>query len=313
MIRRNMSLTEISPAVRSMRSSFGGRSVRVWLALVVTILLTMSVASADQVKLEDGDVLRGTVVEQTDTHIVLEHSVLGRLEIPRDQITDLDIEDKKDVKWDSHVNLAFNGAAGNTEESSLRIGGRSRRRTPGTRLRLDAAYYLSTSESVIDNNKLTVGIEHDWLLRGSRWFFFTDGRFDYDEFESWRQRLAAHVGPGYDIIGEEDLQLDARVGVGPRKEWGSEDDDWEPEGLLGLRFDWEITRRQSFDASAAFFPILGSFGNYRTRSAVNWAVRVFNDLDLSVTTGLTHEYQSTIDPGKDHNDFRMFTGLQFDF
>ncbi len=305
--------TSISAAIRSMRSSFGGRSARMWLAIVATILLTMSVASADQVQLEDGDVLRGTVVEQTDTQIVLEHSVLGRLEIPRDRIKDLDIEDKKDVKWDSHVNVAFNGASGNTEESSLRIGGRSRRRTPETRLRLDAAYYLSTSESRIDNNKLTVGIEHDWLLRESRWFLFADGRFDYDQFESWRQRVANHVGPGYDIIDKEGLLLDARVGVGPRKEWGSEDDDWEPEGLLGLRFDWQITRRQSFDASAAFLPVLGDFGNYRTRSAVNWAVRVFNDLDLSVTTGVSHEYQSRVDPDKDHNDLRFFTGLQFDF
>lgn len=284
-----------------------------WLAVVAMILLTMSFASADQVQLTDGDVLRGTVVERTDTHIVFDHSILGRLEIPRDQITDLDIEEKKDVKWDSHVNVTFNGASGNTEESSLRIGGRSRRRTPSTRLRLDSAYYLSTSESKIDNNKFTLGIVHHWLLPESRWFFFADGRFDYDQFESWRQRLAAHVGPGYDVIDKEGLNLHAQVGAGPRKEWGSEDDDWEPEGLFGLNFDWNITRRQTFDASAAILPILGDFGNYRTRSSANWAVKIFNDLDLSMTAGVTHEYQSEVDPDKDHNDLRVFTGLQFDF
>lgn len=306
--------TSISIALRSRRSSFGVRSAPMWLAIVATILLTMSVASADQLTLATGEVLRGQVVEQTDAQIVLEHSVLGRLEIPRDQITDLDIEAKTDVKWDSHVNVAFNAASGNTEESSFRIGARSRRRTPGTRLRLDATYYLSTSDSVVDNNKLTLGVEHDWLLPGyGRWFLFADGRFDYDQFESWKQRLASHVGPGYDIIAKEGLHLDARGGVGARKEWGSEDDAWKPEGVLGLRFDWAITRRQSLDASAAIFPIMGSSGTYRTRSAANWAVRVFNDLDLSVTTGVTHEYQSQVDPGKDHNDLRFFTGLQFDF
>jgi hypothetical protein len=36
-------------------------------------------------------------------------------------------------------------------------------------------------------------------------------------------------------------------------------------------------------------------------------------LDLSVTAGVTHEYQSKIDPDKDHNDLRFFTGVQFDF
>lgn len=305
--------TSISAAVRSTRSSFGDRSARVWLTAVTTTVLAVSVASADQLTLATGEVLRGKVVEQTDTHVVLDHSVLGQLEIPRDKITDLDIEAKTDVKWDSHVNVSFNGASGNTEESSLRVGARSRRRTPRTRLTLDAAYYLSTSESKVDNNKLTVGIEQDWLFAESRWFAFADGRFDYDQFESWRQRLAAHIGPGYDIIDKEGLHLNTRAGVGLRKEWGSDEDDWEPEGLIGLGFDWDITRRQRFDASAAYFPIIGDFGNYRTRSSANWAMRIFNDLDLAVTAGVTHEYQSVIDPGKDHNDLRVYTGLQFDF
>lgn len=310
---RNITQAEIPTAIRSMRSPISGLSGFVWVATVAMMVAVVSVASADQLTLATGEVLRGQVVEQTDTHIVLEHGVLGRLEIPRDKIADLDIEGKEDVKWKSNVNVTFNGASGNTEESSLRIGGRSRRRTPRTRLNLDVAYYISTADGKRDNNKFTSGIVHDWLIPESRWFFFADGRFDYDEFESWRQRLASHVGPGYDIIASKDFTLDARAGAGARKEWGSEEDDWKPEGLFALGLDWRISRRQSFDASAAIFPILNDFGNYRTRSDAHWAMKIFNDMDLAVTAGVTHEYQSVIDPGKDHNDLRFFTGLQFDF
>ena len=34
---------------------------------------------------------------------------------------------------------------------------------------------------------------------------------------------------------------------------------------------------------------------------------------MSLTLGLEHEYQSQIDPGRDHNDLRLIAGLQFDF
>ncbi|MCE9589911.1 MAG: DUF481 domain-containing protein [Planctomycetes bacterium] len=49
-------------------------------------LLTVSPALADQVELNNGDVLRGTVLDRTGERLVLEHAVLGRIIIPNDQV-----------------------------------------------------------------------------------------------------------------------------------------------------------------------------------------------------------------------------------
>ncbi|MFQ5527763.1 MAG: DUF481 domain-containing protein, partial [Thermoanaerobaculia bacterium] len=304
MARRNISLTEISAAVQSMRSAIGERYARIWLAAVATIVLAVSVAGADEVELVGGDVLRGTVVEQTDTHVLLEHSALGRLQIARDQITSLVVDTppaeegagaeplekadkKKDKKWTSHLSLTFNGASGNTEENSFRIGGRSRRETPATRLRLDAAYYVSTSAGVVDNNKFTSGIVHDWLRPESPWFLFTSARYDYDQFESWGQRINAKGGPGYHLIAKDNFDLALRVGIGPKKEFGSQNNDWFAEGLVGVDLNWKMPNRQSFDVSSAIFPIVDDPEDFRTRTTVNWAIKVADGSDLSLSAGLT--------------------------
>ena len=54
---------------------------------------------------------------------------------------------------------------------------------------------------------------------------------------------------------EEAFDLDLLAGIGPRKEFGSQDDDWKPEGRLGFDLEWEVTKRQSFDFNSAFFPV----------------------------------------------------------
>ena len=52
------------------------------LAAVALSLLVAAPAPADRVVLVGGDVLECKVVEQNDTTVVIEHPVLGRLEIP---------------------------------------------------------------------------------------------------------------------------------------------------------------------------------------------------------------------------------------
>ena len=60
--------------------------MRAVFATVVSAILVAGSAGADSIKLESGDVLSGEVLEERDDAIVLDHPVLGRVEIPRDQI-----------------------------------------------------------------------------------------------------------------------------------------------------------------------------------------------------------------------------------
>ena len=317
-------------------------------AAIVTTMLAVSVGHADEIRLAGGDVLLGTVVEQNETHLVLEHRVLGRLEIPRDQIASLvpaaspapaaggartpqtaneaagqvpgettgrktDVQSTPNKEWKSHVDLAMNGSFGNTDNQSFRIGLRTNRETPTTRFTLDGTYYGKNSDGETDDNKLTAGIIHDWLLPQSPWFTFSWGRYDFDQFESWRHRVSGHVGPGYHLIDEDELDLDLRVGIGARKEFGSDNDDVKPEGVFGLDFEWQITRLQGFEISSSGFQALDDLNDFRTRTTASWVLKLGDESNLNLSVGLLHEYQSIIDPGNDRHDLKIHAGLRIDF
>ncbi|MFP4145029.1 MAG: hypothetical protein ACLFV3_07780, partial [Phycisphaeraceae bacterium] len=65
------------------------------LRLIVTILmlslLPLAAIAADTVTLTTGETLTGPIAEQTDDRVVLDHPVLGRLTIARDNIAELDL------------------------------------------------------------------------------------------------------------------------------------------------------------------------------------------------------------------------------
>jgi hypothetical protein len=109
------------------------------------------------------------------------------------------------------------------------------------------------------------------------------------------------------------MLLNLRAGAGGRKEWGSESDNPELEGLAGFDFEWKITQKQSFDTTVHYFPVLNDFDDYRTRSTLNWRYLLSKELNLSFIFGILHEFQSIVDPGEDDSDTRVHTGIQIRF
>lgn len=287
-------------------------------------------AVGDEVTLATGDTLTGTVIDQTADAVIFEHAVLGRLEIPLSQVQALggtevagaesgDVpaevveEPKVESEWKSRFELAAGGSFGNTDNQNFRLGLVSKRETEASRTALDAAYYYGADNGDRTENRFTAGILHDWLFTNSRWMLFADGRYDYDEFKDWEHRISAHIGPGYHLIKSEDFNLNVRAGLGFAKEFGSDDDDFKPEALLGTDFVWQISERQSLEGGATIYPDLDETGEFRTLSRLNWAVLVDPDSNMSLTAGLEHEYQSEVDPGVEEHDLRIFAGFMFDF
>lgn len=317
-----------------MRRLWRGRAARVGLAAIATTVLVVSTAVADEVKLADGDVLHGTVVEQTEDHVVLEHRVLGRLTIPRDEIVSLVVgappaatpgdrgmpleaggkepKPKEDKGWKVHVDLALFASAGKSDEQTLRLGGEVNRDTVDRRFELDIAYYLAVTEGEKTDSELSTGVRHDWLIPDSRWFYFAQGRYDYDEFESWEHRVAAHVGPGYNLIERDALKLNVRAGMGTRREVGSENDDWKPEAIVGGNLKWQLSARQSIKFGASFFPVVDDVDDYRSRTTGNWRLQIAEEPTLSLNVGFSHEYQSVVNSGDEKNNLKVFAGVGFD-
>jgi putative salt-induced outer membrane protein YdiY len=287
---------------------------------------------AEEIELKGGDRLTGTILERNNDRIVLDHDALGRLEIALDRVVSIndggagegpsaspamlsdETETESDGKeWQSSFKLGLSSSFGNTDTQNLNAGIESFRESDADKTTLDAYYYYGAADGDRDTNKFTAGVRQDWFVPDSRWLYFAQGRYDYDEFQSWEHRLGAHGGVGYRLIEKDDLTLTLRGGAGVIKEFGSDDEDLRPEGLLGADLAWQISQRQTFTAATTIYPDLSEGGEFRAVSSAEWSAMVDEESSMSVFARLEHEYQSKVDPGFEKNDFRIIAGLQFDF
>lgn len=316
------------------------------LPILLFVLLVSTIAHGDEVEMIGGDVLHGQIVEETDEYIVLMHEVLGLITIPRSGVAVLRRgnsqaepvqpaplatgeqmptgpiraktaavvpESPNAVKRKSHLDVGLDLSAGNTDESKLSLGFETTYTSPTMRGRLDARYYFNITDGDTTDNKFNVTATRDWLKADSKWFYFIEGTYDYDQFESWRHRVSGHGGPGYHLIRKDDLFLDLRGGIGSKNEWGSENDSLQFEGRVGLHFGWDLSERQVLRFNATVFPVLDDFSNVRTLEVISWRYRLDDQTPLSLTLRFTHEYQAIVDPGKDKHDTRLLIGLSFEF
>lgn len=322
------------------------------MAVGLALNLASVQAAADQVTLISGDVLNGSIVERTDRSLVLDHPLFGRMVIPSEQVastmttakleaaqqaaeeateqqaeapptdetaeapqdeTTEAIEPEPEPEWKSRFTLAGSGSFGNTDSQSLTTKVRSVRESKETITSFDAAYFFGSRSGDRNENRFTAGVRNDWLIPESRWFYFADARYDYDEFQGWDHRASGHVGLGYELIKEKDVSLKLRAGLGAVKEWGSEDDDIRPEALLGADFSWRISDNQQLVASSTIYPDLEDTGEFRAVNSAEWNALLDAENNLSLTAGLLHEYQSEVDEGIDENDLKVYVGLSFDF
>ncbi len=216
-------------------------------------------------------------------------------------------------EWKSHFNLAAGGSAGNTQTLNVALIITSQRESENNATKVDGAFYYGSDRGDKSEYRFTAGVVQDWYIPDSRWFFFAQGRYDYDEFQSWWHRLGLHGGVGYKLYDREDFKLKLRAGLGANKEWGSIGDPLTPEGLLGLNIEWQITQKQKLTFDSAYYPDLETLEEFRAVSALDWTILLDEEAAMNLIVGLRHEYQSQSDPGVKPNDLRVFVGLQFDF
>jgi putative salt-induced outer membrane protein YdiY len=320
------------------------------------LLVLASAASAEEIVLNTGERLAAPITKRSNTSITLEHPILGELTIPLSSVTSIDgvpIGDSPDAQpeehieppavdetptttpsesvaqqlpepqWDYKLELGFNGSAGNTQTTDVRIAFSAKRETETNIFAFDAWYQLSSSNGDRSENRFSTGVFSEWPQCGRNYSYFAGARFDSTEFQSWDYRLTASGGVKYYFIERETLDaqgqrrtaysLAGRVGAGLRREWGSDDEDLVPEGLFGLDVDWMISTQQNLQFTTTYFPELISLGEFRWVNTFDWVIAINHMDGVSLKVGLLHEYQSEVDPGVKPNDLSVHVSLVADF
>ncbi len=314
------------------------------------VAISGSAAFAEEILLSTGENLNAPIIARSTESITIEHSIFGELVIPFAEIASIDgvpvsdaldalpdqeitpptpkaqpsvVESLPEPEWDSKLELGFTGNSGNTETANFRIAFTTVRETETNIFTYDAWYQLSSSDGDRTENRFSTGVLSEWPQPGGKYSYFAAARFDNAEFQSWDQRLTANGGVKYYFIDRKELDaagelisaysLAGRAGAGIRKEWGSNDEDLVPEGLLGLDVDWTISPDQNLQFSTTYYPDLSMLGEFRWVNTFDWVIAI-NQMDgVSLKFGLLHEYQSEVDPGVKKNDLSVHASLVVDF
>jgi hypothetical protein len=147
------------------------------------------------------------------------------------------------------------------------------------------------------------------LLSDSQWLYFASARYDWDKFKSWDYRLTGIAGIGYEFIETENFFLIGRTGNAGKKSYGSDDDNFEPELMIGIDTDWTISKIQSLAFKTEFFTPFDQTSDYRSLSRLDWKFKLDSVMDLSFKVGLENEYESKVDASTKHNDFKYRAAL----
>lgn len=184
------------------------------------------------------------------------------------------------------------GSQGDTERSNLRLGFAGRWTRPDDVLTADARYVVSYDRDNKVQDRLDLRGRNDWNSPNSPWVVFAEGSAEFDEFTRYDALVRVGGGLGYRFIRSETTSLLGRLGAGVVKEFGSEDTDPRPEGILGLDFSHKFTPTQSIVSNIELFPSLDDLEQYRTRTRAYYEVRLSDKTNLNLRLGVEHRYDT---------------------
>jgi len=285
------------------------------LALLLSTVCMPAVAAS--VDLNNGDKLSGEILERTDTHIVVDHPVLGRLEIPRDQVKPPKSENPGLfgssflAGWSRTFQVGIAGSQGNSENTNVAAALDLDYADDRKRWAFDAAYQFGASEGETSQHNAFTSLRRDWLLADSRWFFFGLGRGDYDDFRSWTYRISGSAGIGYEFVKSE--RWDLRGLLGPAVTQEFDEDNFYVEALASIESVWTLSEYHSLSFTNTLYPALNDLGEFRNLSTLGWRWRLAEQPALSLNVGVANEYQSQVESDRKHVDLTYTTALGIDF
>ncbi len=216
--------------------------------------------------------------------------------------------------WEAQIELGVNGSSGNSENFNVRAGFNAKRTTNRNETVYTALYTYATSDGTSTRNRFDTQLRNDFLLGpDSPWSLFAQGKFEYDEFQDWKYRTQLFGGVGYAFIKDDTFLLRGRVGAGVTKEFGSGRNEFIPEGLVGIDFNWNLSKATKYFAVGEFYPSFENSSDYRLLGRTGLEIIVDPELKLSLKLGVEDRYNSNPGGDRKKNDVEYFIALALAF
>ncbi len=215
--------------------------------------------------------------------------------------------------WTKTVQAGFSGNEGNTRTLNINLGANLFFEDDRDRWDFATRYNLTTDRGQNTANNFYAQLQKDWLFPDSKWFIFSQGRYDYDQFQSWEHRLAGAGGVGYQFVQNDTWELRGKAGLGATKEFGSAVNEIVPDAVAGLSGSWNITDNMKLVASSEAYKGLLETDQFRTISTLEYIIAIDKQYGLNLKFGLEHMYQNVVDSGRERNDLTYYGALMLDF
>lgn len=215
--------------------------------------------------------------------------------------------------WEWTANVGINGASGNTENLSARAALGGQRNTSKYETSLSLAYTYGTTDSDKTTSRGELALRNDWLT-DSKWRYFAEGKYEYEEFQNWEHRLSGSFGVGYEFINDDKTTLIGRAGIGGSYEsGGTADEEFIPEGLLGLDWTHQYSENTKLAASTTYYPSFDDLGEFRWNNSAGIEVIMDKESGMTLNAGLEHRHDSQPGSGFKPNDVNYYMGLGWKF
>ena len=271
-----------------------GLLMRIQGMVLLVSLFSAAAVAADTIELEGGDKLEVEIIEDGETTIVAEHPVLGRITIPKSALKPPAPEEPGLFGssilrgWKRSLGVGLSGSSGNSSDASFNTSLKIGREAESYRGNFSTSYFYASKQGEQTTNQFFGDYQHDFLFSGSRFFLFGKGRYDYDAFQSWVNRISASAGAGYEFVNREKFELRGNLGVGFARIWGVEPR-WKPEGVAAVALEWRIVEGQSFAADTTYYPNFDDLPEFRLISNANYNIGIGPIAGLSLKFGLKNE------------------------
>ncbi|MFW6336082.1 MAG: DUF481 domain-containing protein [Phycisphaeraceae bacterium] len=175
----------------------------------------------------------------------------------------------------------------------------------------DSGLLYGQDEGEQTDGEFDASLRRDWRIPEKPVFYFAQGGYDYDNFESWEHRVRGNGGVGYEFLDNETYDLNGRLGAGLLAEFGgSQDDDVVPEGLAGVDFSWNVREGHVFTAFNNFYPQLEDVGEFRNVTGLEYTIEIDREEGLSFKVGVENEHDSN---DAEKNDLVYYSTLVIGF
>jgi hypothetical protein len=293
--------------------------------------------AADTVELVTGEKIEGEIVEQDEAHTVIEHPVLGRLDIPAEQIA---TDEKKHPGlfgtsflegFARSVSAGWSLSTGKSQTQTFNADAGLKRETERHRMEFRSSYFYDESDGEVEDNNFNARYTHDFLIPDAKWFPFLSPHYTFDSQQDWNHRVGADAGLGYQFLQTKEWDLLGRLGGGvsrtlkdDREETTDVPAGAEPAfrgdyplrtewtGLVLARGTWSYMDGQSLSAGASYQPDFADLPNFRAIGNAEWKVAVGAIEGLSVKTGVSYIHDSH-ETNRDRNDRKYYLNLAYDF